>query len=184
MTSLPSLPIIVIIANHWHQCLSVQINAEGRTMSFASLFVLLGPGGVGKKTTHPTVVRNSPFWIEGWVTSNQDRWRWLWFEVRWPLMNMKKYKVSQKKVWITTCNRSSNSHFFLGHLVVLKKVSSVEQSWWLFSWFFEHSGETNPCPQLEALDRSPSSRPVHLLEHDVSSLNLSLKTVHDTKDTT
>ena len=28
------------------------------------------------------------------------------------------YKVSQKKVGVTTCNSSSNSHFFLGHLVV------------------------------------------------------------------
>ena len=34
-------------------------------------FVLLGPGGVAKKTTNPTVVRNSPFWIEGWLASNQ-----------------------------------------------------------------------------------------------------------------
>ena len=34
-----------------------------------------------------------------------------------------KYKVSQKKVWITTCNGSSNSHFFLGHLVVGGKFS-------------------------------------------------------------
>ena len=39
LPSLPSLPIIVIIAHHCHQCLSVQINAEGRTMSFASLFL-------------------------------------------------------------------------------------------------------------------------------------------------
>ena len=27
------------------------------------------------------------------------------------------YRVSQKKVGVTTCNSSSNSHFFLGHLV-------------------------------------------------------------------
>ena len=40
LPSLPSLPIIVIIAHHCHQCLSVQINAEGRTMSFASLLDL------------------------------------------------------------------------------------------------------------------------------------------------
>ena len=35
--------------------------------------------------------------------------------------------MSQKKVWITTFNRSSNSHFFLGHLVVF--TSSFMKSW-------------------------------------------------------
>ena len=131
--------------------------------------LLLGTHLSGSKVGwHQTKIVEDYFGLK-----SDDLW-WTWKSTRCP----------KKKVWITTCNRSSNSHFFLGHLVVLKKVSSVEQSWWLFSWFFEHSGETNPCPQLEALDRSPSSRPVHLLEHDVSSLNLSLKTVHDTKDTT
>ena len=33
------IAIIAFIAHHCHQCLSLQINAEGRTMSFASLFV-------------------------------------------------------------------------------------------------------------------------------------------------
>ena len=40
LPSLPSLSIIVIIAHHCHQCWSVQINAEGRTMSFASLLIV------------------------------------------------------------------------------------------------------------------------------------------------
>ena len=51
LPSLPSLPIIVIIAHHCHQCLSVQINAEGRTMSFASLFFEGFPYQVQKKTS-------------------------------------------------------------------------------------------------------------------------------------
>ena len=33
------------------------------------------------------------------------------------IKQLKLYKVSQKKVGFTTCNTSSKSHFFLGHLV-------------------------------------------------------------------
>ena len=33
-------------------------------------------------------------------------------------LTLLKYKVSQKKVGFTTCNSSSKSHFFGGHLVV------------------------------------------------------------------
>ena len=33
------------------------------------------------------------------------------------------YKVSQKKLGVTTCNSSSNSQFFLGHLVVSPQLT-------------------------------------------------------------
>ena len=54
------------------------------------------------------------------------------------------YKVSQKKLGVTTCNSSSNSQFFLGHLVpsfnlLLWEFQLSSQLAWLF--FFENYSE-------------------------------------------
>ena len=49
---------------------------------------------------------------ENWQKSRNCSFHLIYF-------NIFNYRVSQKKVGVTTCNSSSNSHFFLGHLVVI-----------------------------------------------------------------
>ena len=61
------------------------------------------------------------FQLGMWLHSHLNLWcsQWSSLQLLWlgltELWNY--YKVSQKKVGFTTCNSSSKSHFFLGHLV-------------------------------------------------------------------
>ena len=57
-----------------------------------------------------------------------------------PMLAPYKYKVSQKKVGFTTCNSSSKSHFFLGHLVYSNITSGPFSCIYSYSVFEELGG--------------------------------------------
>ena len=80
--------------------------------------------------------------------------------------------MSPKKVWITTCNSSSNSHFFLGHLVIVTNNQKLYDSMIVINHCHQPSSLTIHCHH-QSLSTFISN-----LSHQPSSLNITINHCH------